>query len=272
MELKKLKVEDDAAPTLEKIVEMINALHVKLEATHHLLNVDVVKKLPAMLFAVMGKDEKKESSLVPDGIAFFVSDVRAVTPRHVIIDDSVEVKKKLPLRKIEGETVFLASQDDLNDGKTSGLIEMRVIESDYKEDWAILQLVNKNDHEIVPFVVCSDANEFSNNRCVLLTMNIAFGGSAADEPYKITLRETSINVLSRTISYDVQTSKGDSGGAIVVGLSGQVVGMHVEFKNTLSDEKKFNTVSALREEVESGHTNGMAGGLRLDYLRNCAKF
>lgn len=257
MEFKKLKTGDDAAPaTLEKVVELLNALNDKLEASQHLLPADLRKNLHKMLLAVV---RKEESSLCPDGVAFFVSADRAITPRHVIIDDSEEVKRKLPLRDIVGDTVFLASVDDLNDSETFGFIEMKVIDSDYDEDWATLQLVNKNDHEIVPFVVCSDANAFSNYWCVLLTMNIAFGGSSVNDPYKITTRETSINVFPKKITYGVQSFKGDSGGAIVVSKSGQVIGMRVDFVNKLSDSQQLKTMAALRA--------GIASGLRLDYLR-----
>ena len=144
----------------------------------------------------------------------------------------------------------------------------RVVDSNWADDWATLKLVNSNGHEIKAFDVVENAEDVENEQCVLITMNIAFGG-AVDNPFKISKRQTSFNVLPKTVTYDVHAAKGDSGGALVVGVSGKAVAMHVLFENKTRRLEQLD--QELRDEVGSGFSNGISYGVRLDKLRELKK-
>jgi hypothetical protein len=169
----------------------------------------------------------------PVGVAFFVSPDVALTVAHNIKDISLGVK------------VSLCRPGNIK-------IESTVIKFDEKIDYAYLRVVKgtpeQNFLTIAPIV--------ADNEALLISYGIAAAQEVEGQPAIITHRVHISGLLPPNLfMYDVMAFDGDSSSAIVVGPSGNVIGMHVEHLNRgikLREAKKLKEADeALEEEFKN---------------------
>jgi len=86
--------------------------------------------------------------------------------------------------------------------------------------------------------------------------------------HPITLSSGDTYMLDKTsVYYDINSLQGDSGGAVVMTKTGQVVAMHLGFSNQVKHAVGLKPKEKVEKDSETSATNGRGYGLRSDLLR-----
>ncbi|KAH9260326.1 hypothetical protein BASA81_001496 [Batrachochytrium salamandrivorans] len=238
--------------------------------------------LTKMLFAVLDKNAKDDTSRNPVGVSFFVRPTLAVTAFHVL---STHYSKTIAI----GAKVYLSREAGLPDNWITGneetvdgpnLIETTLAKFDKEEDWALLELA-KSTENIIPFEIAKAA-EAKDGACQMLNFNIHLtSADAASLPQISMSRADFRNCSAQLLTYTCTAYSGDSGGAVVVSKTGKVVAMHCELVSGMKDteRKKYKMLNDAAKElndfhsdVSSGHAQAVFKGIRLDYLEEKGHF
>lgn len=209
----------------------------------------------------------------PIAVAFFVSPTRAVTALHTLTVHDGEPGDVVKLR-----AVLLRSPS------IERSVSMRVVHVDVRLDYAVMVPMDPSFLAAAHLTVCSDAEVVRTKPLVLLTLRVKLaekeravaavdgGDPMAGISFTLNTTQCMSSLFPDRFEYTAQAFAGDSGGAVVVSRSGEVVGLHVEIVNTTEHPQKRakakDTSDELMSSVSSLVSNPahMCVAARLDVL------
>ena len=176
------------------------------------------------------------------GVAFFISPRVALTVAHnlLLASSPTSVMRRVNcvrpgVRPSIGEATFAFD----------------VVAHDTKLDFAVLRLRAGERASAHYLPVHSAEDALGDNSVFLVTCNIRLAHEAPDITcVSVTIRRAHVtNVHEHHVLYDAQAFDGDSGGALIIGRSGEVIGLHKEAVNAAREliEQK----EALDERLDS---------------------
>ena len=211
------------------------------------------------------------NDIFPTGVAFVIGKRKALTCYHNLFAEDQEVKMDLQIR--------------LQDSSWQKEFKAQFIKGDKALDYAVLRLFE----DFEPFEI---ADEVDQDNCILLGFNIGLVNvdAEAQQAYGVTTLHGAISkVDSKTINYTAETFRGDSGSAVVISRTGQVVAMHKDQLNTVPPKTKISIAAKKEKRVKkekladdekdkladheslvsslSGSVSKIAVALRLDVLK-----
>ena len=173
------------------------------------------------------------------GVAFFISPTRALTCRHTLSAER-NFGKKNP------KTVQIVSVGDVE-------IEMKVADSNEDFDFAYLDATDSNfkssflkiapipkNPQFVDLFMLHWSFEYANRYKLI----------AGFKPKCATHLAHIVLVTDHHFAYDTVSYGGDSGGAIILKKTGEVIGMHLETMNSAIERKELNEVEASLESLD----------------------
>lgn len=154
------------------------------------------------------------------GVAFFISPTMALTAAHNL------------LARPTGTSLVSSVLCQRPDGDGEAFT-FDVAAHDTSLDFAVLRL-RKDERPSQHYLPPQNWNEVQDDKGMfLVTCNIRLALEASDiTRVSVTIRPAYVtNVHPHHLLYDAQAFDGDSGGAVVIGRSGKVVGLHKELVN-----------------------------------------
>jgi hypothetical protein len=184
----------------------------------------------------------------PIGTAFAITSHRVLTCCHNLFDYE------------KGEVPYEIKVKLTNE---NGSLSAYYLKGDQDLDYAILFVENGG---LKPLTIFDRPPQVMSS-CLLFGYNVGLVNvESSTDLLEPVAHDTKINMVGQTeVHYTVSAFKGDSGSALLLSTTGQVVAMHTTQINTVRKNKKH--INDLREDLSSS-VSGVSVGLRLDILRD----
>jgi hypothetical protein len=190
------------------------------------------------------------------GVAFFVTPTMALTADHA-----------LPFKGHRSHVTCVRNKD----GKH---FVFKVVKRDPGLDFAVLRLIYGQEESAYHLTIPSHVEEVAGEKGLfLVTCNLSMAKEAPDvTSVGVAIHAARVVKLhDHHFMYDSSAFDGDSGGAIVLGRTGEVIGMHQQLVNRARDlikqtedmEEALNTVQVLVKSLIQSSAFGCVG-LRID--------